>query len=81
MIVSQCVKLSSEKVGRAENGHGRPGEKLHTVHRVSKLSEVHNPAVIWLLKKIPASMKLANFTKRANFTKNYSRFHEVPKAI
>ena len=37
-------------MGVAENGRGRPGKKLKTYNFVSKLSEVHDPVVIMLLK-------------------------------
>ena len=45
-------------------------QKIGVVHKISKLSEVHDPVVRLLLTKNPAGMNWAILQKRANFTKN-----------
>ena len=68
-------------MGVAKNGRGRTEKNWSTIHKVSKLSEVHDPAVGLLFKKKSSGMYIGPFhkkgqisPKKVNLTKKYSRF-------
>ena len=47
--MSSNLEVLSIKMGVAENKRGRPKQNLDLVHKVSKLSELHDPVIKFLL--------------------------------
>ena len=59
-------------MGVADNGRGRPRKKVGSQSTVSKLSEVHEPAVRLVLHEV--GMKFVNFTKKGEFHTKKANF-------
>ena len=52
-------------MGVAKNGRGHPKKNRNTVHKVSKLFEVHDPAVRFPLTKKSSGYEISQIHKKA----------------